>query len=782
VIIFFIYRVLLTAAFPFLVLYVFLRGMRNSHYFRRLSERFGFLPHSFHRTVSGSIWLHAVSVGEILSSIALIRQLRTEHAPAPVFVSCSTLAGMQVAEEKLTGLADGIFYAPFDYCFGVRRILRTIRPLLVIVLETEIWPNLYHETKRAGCGLLIVNGRISERAFPTYLRLRWFFQSVLQLPDKILVQSERDLKHFLALGAPASQVSVTGNLKYDFDPRRALIPDAIHEFLDRRGASQIWIAASTMPPALPSDPDEDDAVIAAFRALDNGSRLLILAPRKPERFDLVAEKLAAAKIPFVRRSALQGSESANVLLLDSIGELSSLFSLAGAVFVGGTLASRGGHNILEPAFFGKPIVVGPHMENFADIADAFAAAGAIRRIGSPEELAPAIESLFHDTEMGERGRLLAEAQRGATARAVEQAAQLYDCAVPHVIPLGPLKPLLWAMAQVWRIGGQRKRISQIRNRQRLGSPVISIGNIGMGGSGKTPFVALLCRTLSAEGHSPAILTRGYGRRSPEKHTVLAPGTQASVALTGDEAQILLRECNAAIGIGADRAATGRMVEDRFHPSVFLLDDGFQHARLHRDLDVVLIDALDPFAGGELFPVGRLREPMEALSRADTFVITRSEPERMYQGIQTQLRRYNSQAPIYRAGVVPHYWSGIPAAERLGPFELLNEGCAAFCGLANPGSFWRTLSRLGYSPTFQWAFSDHHHYRPEELSQLALRARNTGAAVLLCTEKDAMNLPANAVDLVHPLRLYWLKIEVELESGSELLAQIGTLIPRADRQQ
>jgi 3-deoxy-D-manno-octulosonic-acid transferase len=553
-IIYLVYRVLLTAAFPFLVLYVLYRGLRNSLYFRRLSERFGFLPHSFHRTVPAAIWLHAVSVGEVLSSVALIRGLRREHPGAPVFVSCSTLAGMRAAEDKLSGLADGSFYAPFDYCFAVRRILRTIRPLLVIVLETEIWPNLYQESKRAGCGLLVANGRISERAFPKYRRFRWFFQPVLQSRTKFWprVRGTASASWHWALPRPGS---MAGNLKYDFDPRLATIPEPIREFLDRRQAAQIWIAASTMPPALPSDPDEDDAVLAAFRKLDNGSRLLILAPRKPERFDVVAQKLAAAQIPFVRRTQLPCSATVNVLLLDSIGELSSLFSRAGAVFVGGTLASRGGHNILEPAFFGRPIVIGPHMENFAAIAEAFTAADAVRRIDRPEDLAPAIEALFADTAMGARGRVLAETQRGAAARVMEQAALLYDSAVPHAIPPGPLKPFLWLLAQFWRIGGQRRRRRQVREQQQLGSPVISIGNLGMGGSGKTPFVALLCRIVTSGGHSPAILTRGYGRSSPEKHTILAPGEMASVARTGDEAQILLRECKAAMGIGADRAAS-----------------------------------------------------------------------------------------------------------------------------------------------------------------------------------------------------------------------------------
>ncbi|HUS08798.1 MAG TPA: tetraacyldisaccharide 4'-kinase [Bryobacteraceae bacterium] len=776
-IIYFLYRVLLIAAFPFLVLYVFFRGIRDSRYFRRLIERFGFLPPAYERTVSAAIWLHAVSVGEVVSSLDLIRRLRAQNPLTEVFISCSTLAGMQLAEQKASDLAAGIFYAPLDYCFAVRRVLRTIRPLLVVVLETEIWPNLYREAKRGGCGLLIVNGRISQRAFPKYRRFRWFFEAVLQQPDAILAQSERDRDHYLQLGAPPDRITVNGNLKYDFDAKLAIVPEIIQEFIEANQPAQIWIAASTMPPALSSDPDEDDVVIDAFSRIDNGSRLLILAPRKPERFDLVEEKLKLAGIPYARRSRLPSSGRVKVLLLDSIGELSSLFSLADAVFVGGSLAARGGHNILEPAFFGKPTVIGPHMENFADIADVFVRGGAVHQIQAAEELAPAIESLFGNPAMGGRARILAQAQSGASGRAAERCAALYDQALPRTIPRGIFKLFLWLAGQLWRIGGERKRSRQLPDARRLRTPVISVGNLGMGGSGKTPFVATLVRHLAAQGHRPAILTRGYGRSSPERRTVLAAGATASVSITGDEAQILLRECNVPIGIGADRFKTGQMVEERFQPTVFLLDDGFQHARLSRDLDLVLIDALDPFAGGALFPLGRLREPLPALARADAFVITRAEPGRAYEGIRTELRRYNAAAPIYRARVVPHYWSSIPGGDRLDPSALQDRRCAAFCGLANPGSFWRTLTRLGYLPSFQWVFGDHHQYRPVELTQLAVRAKQSGASVLLCTEKDAMNLPRNAAQLIEPLLLYWLKIGLEVEDHHGFKAQIGTIFDR-----
>lgn len=166
------------------------RGLRDRRYFRQFGQRLGFLPASYEQTGDGAIWLHAVSVGEVLSSMELLRRLRAEFPRAPLFVSATTLAGMAAAEDKLGALADGVFYAPIDYCWAVRRVLRRLRPRAVVVMETEIWPNLYREAKRAGCALVVVNGRISDRAAPRYRALRWFFRQVLAWPDAILAQTE----------------------------------------------------------------------------------------------------------------------------------------------------------------------------------------------------------------------------------------------------------------------------------------------------------------------------------------------------------------------------------------------------------------------------------------------------------------------------------------------------------------------------------------------------------------------------------------------------------------
>jgi len=752
-----------------MLLYFAVRGLRNRRYLLGFPQRLGFLPADFRQPAAGSIWVHAVSVGEALSSVELMRRLRAAFPLTPLFVSSATLAGRAMAEQKLAGLADGVFYAPVDYCFAVRRVLRALRPKVVVVLETEIWPNLYREAKRSGCGLLIVNGRISDRAWPRYRRLRWFFGGVLRLPDVLLVQNQISRQRYLGAGAPPQKVQVGGNLKYDFDPRRAEAPEAVARFLERLRPREVWIAASTMPPAEAGDVDEDEVVVEAFRRLakTHPGLLLVLVPRRPERFQTAAQVLERARVPFLRRSALGPDERLSlpgVLLLDSMGELSGLFRFADVVFMGGTLARRGGHNILEPAFFGRPIIVGPHMENFPDIARKFSAAGAVLE---STDLSAAVDGLLRDpalrARLGGRARELAEAEQGATERAVREIQELHARAVPRYRPAAYWS--LWLLSRGWSLGVWWKRRYQMARRVGLNTAVISVGGLTVGGAGKSPVVLWLAERLKAAGHRPAILTRGYRRQAPERHTVLEAGAGAPVARTGDEAQMYLRAGVGPVGISADRYGAGRLIEERFHPTVFLLDDGFQHWRLERSLDVVVTDALDPFGGCEPFPLGKLREPLEALGRADLIVIARADSS---DDLAAQIRKYNAQAPIFRSRVVPEIWVDAASGQKWSPHELPFARVAAFCGLGNPASFWHTLAALGVRPAFRAAFRDHHAYRPEELRRLARRAQESGAEALLTTEKDLANLCENWPRLVAPLRLCWLKIGVEIEGAEELL--------------
>jgi len=728
--------------------------------------------------------LHAVSVGEVLSLMELVPRLHAEFPRAPLFVSTATLAGRATAREKLGGIVNGIFYVPMDYVFAVRRVLRILRPAMVLVLETEIWPNLFREAKRAGCALAILNGRISDRTERRYRRLRWFFQEVMRRPDAILVQSETMRERYLSIGAPPNRVSVGGNLKYDTMPREAGPQSPMRRFIEELQPAQTWIAASTMPPAAAGDVDEDDAVVAAFQALapQHPRLLLLMAPRKPERFDVVAAKLAEAGVRFARRSHLKGPlQLPAAILLDSIGELGGLFPLADVVFMGGTLAARGGHNILEPAFFAKPVICGPHMENFQEIAQEFRARGALVEIGAAAELASAVDGLLGDPNraegLGQRALACAESKRGATERALSSIREVTADSCPRYRPNLIAFLFGWPVSLAWRAAGAFQRARNTRRRRSLTASVITAGNITMGGTGKTPFVLYLAEQMRRAGRRPGILTRGHGRHSLVRHLVLEAGERAKVSQTGDEPQIFLRRGVAPVGIGADRFDTGQMLQERFGADVLILDDGFQHVRLDRQVDIVLIDALAPFGGGEVFPLGRLREPPAALIRAGVIVITRSESERGTYNLQLALRRYNTRAPIFRARTVPESWTDLATGREIPARDLPFDRVGAFCGLGNPASFQATFDMLGIRPVDLVTFGDHHRYDARELRSLAHQFCAAKAQAAITTEKDTINLCEGAIELLAPLPVYWLKIGIEIEREAEFLEFIERRIAR-----
>jgi 3-deoxy-D-manno-octulosonic-acid transferase len=767
--IYILYRVLQAFGLPVLLLYFLFRAVRNRKYWPSLAQRFGFLPRSFKQTGPGAIWLHAVSVGEVLACAGFVDRLRAEFPHSRVFVSTTTLAGYATALQKLDGAAAGVFFAPVDTVWAVRRVLRTLQPSALVVAETEIWPNLFRETKRTGAALVLVNGRVSDAALPRYRRLAGLFRVVLPQVDAVLAQSPEMVERFRELGAPAERVRNAGNFKFDFEARAAEPGSPVLEWA---AGARVWIAASTMPPAEAGDPDEDDVVIAAFGELRRArpDLRLILVPRKPERFDAAARKLDAAGMPFVRRSTMQGGGP--VLLLDTIGELSGLFGAADVVFMGGTLARRGGHNILEPALFGKPVIVGPHMENFQAISDEFHAADACVEIADADVLAGAVARLLESPdaarEIGQRAKACAEARRGATARAVQVVRELYDAGIPRYRMAQPWFAGAWPLARVWKWGSLRRQRRQVGQQRALDIPVISIGNITMGGTGKTPCVLRLAALLRAAGHRPGILTRGYGRGSPESHLALAPGALMRAEHTGDEPQIFVRSGLAPVGIGADRYQAGTALIVGFGPDLMLLDDGMQHRKLARDLDVVLIDALKPFGGGHLFPLGRLREPMEGLERAGAVLITRSAFSDLTPAIVNTVRRYNRHVPVFSASVEPDVWVEPASGTEYSAAEPPFDRAGVFCGLGNPLAFRRTLESLGVMPVNVVEFPDHHRYRPQELQRVAEQMAVLGAEALVTTEKDFVNLCEDWEALIAPLRLYWLKVEMGIEREQELL--------------
>lgn len=707
--IYFLYRLFGLLAFPLFLLYAGWRVLRDGRYSRGLGERFGFLPRDTFGTRPGGIWLHAVSVGEVLSAIALLKELKTRLPETPVWVSVATLAGRELAEQRLQELATGVFFAPVDMVWIVRLVLRRLQPALHINLETELWPNRLREVKRSGAMVLQANARISDKAWPSYQRLRALWGPVLSHIDWLGAQSENDAARFRALGYRGKLEDI-GNLKFDFNPAGKAVAPELAALLESWRDRPLWIAASTVA----DDIEEEDVVLDAFASLGNQVRLL-LAPRKPERFELVAEKLRTRGHAFVQRSAMQGSAKgqASILLLDSLGELGGLFPYAHVVFVGGSLCRWGGHNILEPAYFGKATLTGPHMHNFAVIQKKFLEANAVEVV-SAANLAGRVQAMVQDDGgMGLRAQALAESLRGVAGRLADRTVDHLDEGLAH--PRLPGAELTWPLCGLWRMGAAL-RSSMSSSPRRLPAAVISVGNVSMGGTGKTPVTLALAEAFHARGKRVGILTRGYGR-SGSGNRILMPGDRADVGQTGDEAQIYLAKGRFAVGIGANRYEVGRELLNRFEADVLLLDDGFQHRQLHRDFDLVLIDAASPFPGLRVPPVGLLREPLGALSRANALLLTRVEKGRRYGSVRALLP---ADKPLY------------VAEESLSlsrPVE--DEDALAFCGLGNPGSFRLSLERLGLSKLPLRVYPDHHAYSAAEQEALRLQAHT-----LVTTAKDA----------------------------------------------
>jgi len=426
--------------------YWLVKGLRNGKYLSNLGERLGFsfpglaaLP----ANASGAIWIHAVSVGEALSGVTLARKLKEAYPKRPLVVSTTTQTGQALARERMP-FADAVIYFPLDWAFCVRRALDAVKPSAVLVLETEIWPNFLREAGQRKIPVLFVSGRISDRSYARYqkyfgvfgLFLRPFLREVLSNASGFLMQSEKDAERIRALGALLDRVRVSGNLKYDLElPAPTPISNWLAAEVKRSGRSPVIVAGSVVA-------TEEPHALIAFGTLQGEypKALLVLAPRKPECFDSAAEFIDESHRKFIRRSQLpiQGPSQkqsgqadstsipsdVTVLLVDSIGELASLYGVADGAFVGGSLVASGGHNILEPAAFGKIPVFGPSMENFSEIASRFVSAGAAIQVESPEDAGVAWIELFRDPErmkrMSEAARTLVEGSRGATDRAVAE--------------------------------------------------------------------------------------------------------------------------------------------------------------------------------------------------------------------------------------------------------------------------------------------------------------------------------------------------------------------------
>ena len=412
---FVVYEVLLYLAFlitlPFFLFTGFLRGK----YLSNFPERMGFYKG---RKGEHDLWIHAVSVGEAIAAQPVVREILRARPATSIVMTTTTITGQAQARRLYPDAT--VTYFPFDFSFAVRRFLAHHKPRVFATMETEIWPNVTRIARASGMRLILANGRISDRSFPRYRWMRRVVGPILRNYDRVLVREQVDRDRFVAIGAPAERVEVTGNVKFDYEPDSSPLEAApqIESLIARR---KTLILGSTME-------GEDEALLPLVEVfLREQNAFVVIAPRKAERFEQVAALLATTSLRFVRRTDLR-DQSADVLLLDTFGELARMYQYATAAFVGGSIAPFGGHNPIEPAAAGVPVCFGPSMSNFREIATAFLDADAAEEVASAGEVIEFASRMFDDEAgqraWGDRAREVVQRNRGASERTARRIVEL----------------------------------------------------------------------------------------------------------------------------------------------------------------------------------------------------------------------------------------------------------------------------------------------------------------------------------------------------------------------
>ena len=410
-----LYSALIQVLRPFALAAVLWRGLRNRLYWSGLGERFGFgtPPRPGH-----SIWVHAVSLGEVTAATPLVRALLERHPGMPLVLTTATPTGRARAQSLFGGAVE-VRYLPYDTPGSMRRFIERARPAVAMIMETELWPNLFDQCRRRGIPLILANARLSTRSVARYRRFAGLFRPLFSNNTRVAAQSAEDAARFVAIGAARERTLVVGNVKFDVSPDAAHAARGLELRAAQWPARPVWIAGSTHA-------GEEEPVLAAHAELQAAvpGALLLLVPRHPQRFDDVAELLARRGLRFQRRgSSTELRPETEVLLVDTVGELASLYAAADVAFVGGSLVPAGGHNLLEPAALGLPVLTGPDHSSAAEVARLLLREGAALQVTDAGELAAVLKEMFADPQrrrrIGAAGMRVIDANRGSVARLLE---------------------------------------------------------------------------------------------------------------------------------------------------------------------------------------------------------------------------------------------------------------------------------------------------------------------------------------------------------------------------
>ena len=796
----------------FIIPMFMIRAIREKGFVERIKQSLGMIPEEALEPVAkkNCIWVHAASVGEIVATSPLIKEFRQEFPKSPILVSVVTTSGYEMAKRIIKD-ADSIIYFPLDLPFVAAHVLRRIHPRVFLNVETELWPNFLKAARELSIPVMMVNGRISDKSVKRYKYLFSILTNMIKTVKLFAMQSPIDADYIKQLGAPDELVIVTGNTKFDqtYTDVTAEEKSKILSDMGLTNAEGILIAGS-------SHRSEETYIINAFRKIrENHPRArLVIAPRELLRSMEVLHICKKSGFTVARRTELQKRPPANedIIVLDTIGELGKIYSIGDVIYVGGSLVTHGGHNILEPAAHGKAIIVGYHMENFKDTHALFKNRNACVTVNSPKELTEQASKLFDDPV--ERRRLEAETiaivkeNRGAARKSAillrqmltdyeeqENAKHVHttekvenlqtyflhimrDKEV-HGITMNLLMAVLYVFSLIYeqlvniKLLGYKLRLS---SRQKLDCYVISLGNITVGGTGKTPTAQRLARDIRDMGYRVVILNRGYRAKWHGEVGIVSDGKQLHMdaAEAGDEAYMLAKHLpNVPVLIGAQRAVTGQYAIEHFGAEVAILDDGYQHWQLVRDMDILLVDAVNVFGNGYLLPRGTLRESMSHISRANVCLMTKVDQAAAgsCKYIRETVHKYNDKAQIVESIHQPRCfipladWYVNLAGEGVNVEKINGKRVMAVSAIGNPASFERTLKDLGAQIIESLRYPDHHEYTMKEMEDVLQQAEAQGAESIVITEKDAVKIPVEVAKANWNIPIYVICVEVKFQSGA-----------------
>ena len=790
-----------------------IRSIREKGFVERIKQSLGYFPDGALDPVAkkNCIWVHAASVGEIVATSPLIKEFRREFPKSPILVSVVTTSGYEMANRIIKD-ADSIIYFPLDLPFVAASVLRRIHPRIFLNVETELWPNFFMTARQMHIPVMMVNGRISEKSVRRYKYMFSILTDMIGTVKFFAMQSAIDANYIKQLGAPENLVTVTGNTKFD-QTYTDVTPEEKEKILTDMGlkdAEGIFLAGSTHR-------GEEDYVLQAFKAVreNHKNAKLVIAPRELLRTREVIGICTRAGFKVGTRTELQKRPPANedIIILDTIGELGQVYSIGDVIYVGGSLVTHGGHNILEPAAHGKAIIVGHHMENFKDTHALFKKRNACITVNNAEELAEQTKKLFddpaHRKQLEDETLKIVLENRGASRKSAillrkvltayeakenarhPRTTQKIENLRTYFIHLihskesdGIFMTLILGIFYIFSLVYEQlvnmKLLcykTGILGKEKLNCYVISLGNITVGGTGKTPTAQRLARDIRDMGYKVVILNRGYRSKWHGEVGIVSDGENLHMdaAEAGDEAYMLAKHLpNVPVLIGAERALTGKYAIEHFGAEVAILDDGYQHWQLVRDMDILLVDAVNVFGNGHLLPRGTLRESMSHISRADVCLITKVDQAEAGAGeyIRETVHKYNANAKIVESIHQPRCfiplaeWVVNLASEGIGVESISGKQIVAVSAIGNPASFEQTLRDLGAEILESIRYPDHHEYTVKEMRDVLQQADALGAESIVITEKDAVKIPADFAKSNWSIPILVICVEVKFQAGAD----------------